>query len=123
MSLNNIQLHPQLLAGLYSNVLVEQDVVQPSDSNPSPAREWNALVGNKKNILVVVAHEGNMHLPDTELQFLISVLKACQLTLADVAIINVAALSEKNYKPITADFESRIILLFQVGPLEFGLPV
>ena len=106
-----------MLAALYSNVLVE------NDATPVPQQEWNALGGNKKNILVVVAHEGITHLPDVELQFLITILKACQLTLADVAIINLDTTTEKNYKTITGFFDSRHILLFNVTPLQFGLPV
>ena len=106
-----------MLAALYSNVLVE------NDANPVPQIEWNALGGNRKNILVVVSHEGVQHLPDGELQFLITILKACQLTLADVAIINLDTSTEKNYKTITGSFGTQHILLFKVTPLQFGLPV
>lgn len=106
-----------MLAALYSNVLIE------NDTDALQVRAWNALGGNRKNILVVVSHEGVQYLPDDELQFLITILKACRLTLADIAIINLDTSTEKNYKTITGSFGSQHILLFNVTPLQFGLPV
>ena len=117
MSLNNIQLNAQLLTSLYSNVLVA------SDATVVPDKDWKQLGGNRKNILIVTVHENKIHLPDEELQFLISILKACQLSLADVCIINMAGLQEQDYKSITEHFNSQSVLLFDRAPLQFGLPV
>lgn len=117
MSLNNLHLHPQLLAGLYSDVLME------TDAGAVAPLTIKALGGNKKNILIVVFNENHSALPDETLQFLITVLKACQLTLADVAIIATDQKTELDYKTYTSYFESRQVLLFNLAPVDFGLPI
>lgn len=117
MSLNNLHLHPQLLAGLYSHVLIE------TEAAPVSTTTIKALGGNKKNILIVVFNEQPPALPDESLQFLISILKACQLTLADVAIVATGQKNDADYKTYTAHFNSRQVLLFNLAPVDFGLPV
>src|SRR5688500_12573810 len=117
MSLNNLQLHPQLLAGLYNQVLIETE----AGSVTKPAIK--TLGGNKKNILLVVCDTQHPDaLPDQSLQFLISILKACQLTLADVAITATDGKQELDYKTITSQLGSRQVLLFNLEPVAFGLP-
>jgi hypothetical protein len=116
MSLNNLHLHPQLLAGLYSQTLIETDAV--SVSRPT----IKSLGGNKKNILLVVFEENQPALPDQSLQFLITILKACRLTLADVAIVATGDKKDLDYKTYTSHFESREVLLFNLAPVDFGLP-
>src|SRR5215218_6626688 len=83
MSLNNIQLEPQLMADLYADCLIE-DV---ATTVPEKARKIY-LGQNKKKVLVVVSNESVPFLPDNELGFLTSVLTACKLSMADIAIVN-----------------------------------
>lgn len=131
MSLNDIKLKPRLLSELYANSLVESNTssvpVTPAPpaaaaKSPSARREVNYLGKNEKGILILVAKDDVAYLPDEELNFLTTILSACQLSLADVAIVN--------WKSASADLESlqkelniRDVLLFDVAPLEAGLPI
>src|SRR5687768_12232113 len=117
MSLNNLHLHPQLLAGMYSNVLIESDAGSVSSAT------IKSLGANKKNILIVVFNERENALPDESLQFLITILKACQLSLADVAIVATNNKTGLDYKACTAQFESKQVLPFNLAPVDFGIPI
>lgn len=117
MSLNNVQLHPKLLAALYADVLVATDTPAPTK------KKLNALGGNQKKILVVADKENEIYLPENELVFLTTVLAACKLSLADVAIINYKNIEEKEYKKLIEYFGATTVLLFHLTPLEFGLPI
>jgi DNA polymerase III psi subunit len=117
MSLNNIRLTPQLLADLYGNVLIE------TNTQAAPEASLKFLGGNEKNILVVVKSEGAGIVPEAELAFLKSILTACKLQLDDVAILNWNMISGMGYKQLLQELESRFILLFDLTPAQFGLPM
>jgi len=117
MSLNNVRLTPQLLTDLYGNVLIE--TVQKA----AAGNRLNVLGSNEKNILIVVKSDSGAILPQPELTFLTSILTACKLRLEDVAILNWNTVAEKDYKEILHQLESRFVLLFDVTPLQFGLPM
>jgi DNA polymerase III psi subunit len=117
MSLNDIRLTPQLVADLYGHVLVELATKAPAHAG------LKTLGGNEKHILIVVNHEGDAVLPDTERTFLSSILTACKLTLNDVVILNWNGMDKESYKDVLHQFESRFVLLFGVAPLSFGLPM
>jgi hypothetical protein len=72
MSLNNIQLSPQLLAGLYPDVIIETPGKQPEKK-----LDFRFLGSNKKNILILVSKEEIPFLEDLELNFLTNILAAC----------------------------------------------
>jgi len=130
MNLNQIQLPASVIADLYRNSLVAIDadfpVEAPVVSLKKPERssnKWKYLGENRKNILLVVNYNNTVYLPDEELSFLTNILGACKLSLADVAIVNKNNYEEVNYKELIAQFSSRIIFLFDVDPVSFGLPV
>lgn len=103
MSLNDITLNSQLLQGLYRQALVVAG--QPA-SRPSVASEkvervtpevkapaqvpLQVLGNNNRRFVILVNYPDLPYLPDDSFQFLGSVLKACQLNAADVAILNLA---------------------------------
>ena len=121
MSLNNIQLSTQQLVQLYENVLVE-DVPRPNDIvDGLPA--IRSLGGNAKHVLILVQKEAEAFLPDNELQFLTTILGACGLSLADIALVNYATLPDKGYAPLIEHFRSRQVVLFDVTPLQLGMPI
>ncbi len=136
MDLNDIELSPFLIASLYRSTIVELD--GPAKQTTPPTRkvardtesyledstgEWKSLGENKKNILIILSNKDVVYLPDDELQFLTGILNACRLSLADVAIVNIANNPEANHKVLTQFFKSRIVLLFAVEPTAFGLPI
>jgi len=129
MNLNHIQLPASVVADLYKRSLVLSDqepgeqVVSSLNKTSDSANKWKYLGENKKNILAVVNYSDSVHLPDEELNLLTKLLTACKLGLADVAIVNGNNYDEINYKEMIAQFSSKIIFLFGIEPVSFGLPV
>jgi hypothetical protein len=134
MDLNNIQLPASVIADLYRSSLVDSktNVSNESFLKPEPIattdnnltnNQWKHLGENKKNILIVVDYTDAVYLPDEELSFLTNMLFACKLSLADVAIVNRNNYKKREYKELLAWFKSRIVFLFGIDPVSFGLPV
>jgi hypothetical protein len=131
MDINHISLTPAIIAGFYPSSLVNPEETQATGSGeaatPTSINEsektWKWLGENKKKILVVVKYQDAVHIPDQELQFLTTMLTACQLSLADVAIINLLNQPHQHYKEILEQFQSRVALLFDTDPASFGLPM
>lgn len=135
MDINNIILPATLIADLYPSSLVDmgeknvvpENVLPPAESGPTrtdkPDTAWKSLGNNQKQILVVVNNSGIAFLPDNELVFLTGVLGACKLSLDDVAIVNFSNHPGMAYKEMINHFKSRIVLLFDIEPAEFGLPM
>jgi hypothetical protein len=84
---------------------------------------FQSLGGNQQNILIVVKYDNVKYLPDEDLEFLTSILKACKLSLEDVAIVNTNNNPGEGYKEYLKNWSSKIVLLFGVGPVSFDLPV
>ena len=116
MSLNNISLSPRLIADLYPNSLIEQ-------LTPIPIPDTIKFLGNnKKNILVLISKDNITFLENDELDFLSSILVACKLSLADVAIVNINSLTVINYRSIISQLKSKTILMFDVASDSIDLP-
>lgn len=118
MSLNNISLPSQLVADLYQHSLVS------GTATPVPLKTapLSFLGKNGKNILIIVNKANVPYLPDGELSFLTKVLTACQLSLMDVAIVN-AYKTEQDADAMMEQTAARFVILFNVSPETFGLPV
>jgi hypothetical protein len=92
-------------------------------TNDGVTTAWKYLGENKKNILLVVNYENATYLPDGQLNFLISILGACKLSLGDVAILNLATAPASSYNDIWEQFKSRTTMLFGITPTAFAMPV
>jgi hypothetical protein len=133
MGLNNIQLPSFTIVQLYEHILIDandkkEEPVVKTDPVILPVTdstndEWKYLGENKKNILIAVDYKDAVHLPDDELSFLTQMLAACKLGLGDVAILNRNNYQAGNYNEMKTYFKSRIILLFGIEPVSFGLAV
>lgn len=131
-----------MISDLYTNTLVETHtsgvpitpetprtamatpaVAARSETKEAPApRGVNFLGRNEKGILILVAKDEAVYLPDAELNFLTTILSACQLSLADVAIVNWKT-AQTDLEPLQQQLGTRFVLLFDVSPLEAGLPI
>jgi hypothetical protein len=137
MDLNHIDLPSSVIADLYRDSLIE---ISQTPAKDTPVKEpvkseipgtalaekaspWKSLGNNGKHILIIVNYEESAGLPDKDLAFLTEILGACKLNLADVAIVNLHNHPGVTYKELTAFFQSRIVLLFDVQPTDFGLPM
>ena len=128
MSLNSIKFEPTDIASLYKNSLVEIHVEQQALSQTRIEIEQittglKYLGENKKKTLVVVRNTNAVHIPDKQLSFLTKLLAACNLNLADVAVFNFQDHNSSEFNEILNYFKPKVVLLFDVEPGEFGLPM
>ena len=128
MSLNSIKFEPTDIAFLFKNSLVEinakQQVFPQTDIITEPITTGFKYLGeNKKKTLVVVRSADAVHIPDKQLSFLTKLLAACSLNLADVAVFNFQDHNSSEFNEILNYFKPKVVLLFDVEPGEFGLPM
>ena len=117
MSLNNIQLHPKMLADLYPDVLVESKTgVVPQ----FPPVQY--LGENQKNILIIVSNNTETFLPDHDLAFLTSILSACRLGMTDIALVNIYGKSKAEIQHTLQQTGAVQVILFGVEPVLISLP-
>ncbi len=128
MNLNTIKFDTTDIALLFKNSLVEIDTDQKVLTQANIATDpintrWKYLGENKKKILVVVRYPGAVHIPDKQLSFLTKLLAACNLNLADVAILNFQDHGSSEFNEILIYFKPKVVLLFNIEPAAFGLPM
>ncbi|MEO7044376.1 MAG: hypothetical protein ABI091_03655 [Ferruginibacter sp.] len=122
MSLDNIQFSAELVKDLYSKSLVDLDTANAKESAPSK-KDWTFLGGNKKNILLIVTDSNNAYLPDNDLNFLMGILGACKLTMADVALVNCFSKKDMDYKSLGENFSPHKIIFFGTEPSSLDFPL
>jgi hypothetical protein len=128
-----IQLPDFIIADLYKESLVDirtfplqEEIVQPSKSltktevTVEPVA-ISYLGENKKKVSIIVNDPQSVHVKEEDLSFLTNILKACYLTLADIAIINHAA-QTVDYENLKRELSPDKILLFDVDPSTIKLP-
>lgn len=127
MSLNDIQLPGSVLASLYPHSLVQTGEITTSELPMVETGEdlptWKFLGDNQRHILIVVNYPDSPYLPDDELDFLTKMLTACRLSIGDTAIVNAAHHPGFTAKDYLGQFHSKIVFLFGIDPVSFGLPV
>ena len=118
MSLDNIILPPLVLQQLFTHTLIEAKN-NPTVDSKSTEKPFLTLGNNQKKVLILVESEETLYLPDNQLNFLLGILAACNLTMEDVAILNI-----KNYcQRITDELKSEKVFLFGLQPDQIELPV
>ncbi|KYP16073.1 hypothetical protein [Flavihumibacter sp. CACIAM 22H1] len=136
MSLNSIKLTGTQLAGLYSSSLVlTGDSARPSgafpiaeapapgphpETAPTPPPPIQFLGRNSRRFVVLVHYPEAVHISETAFEFLGSVLKACQLNAADIAIVNLAK-QTPDLAQLTEELLPELLLNF-TGIVPAGLP-
>ncbi|MGZ8537107.1 MAG: hypothetical protein ACXWV9_02535, partial [Flavisolibacter sp.] len=117
MSLNTIHLQPQLLVDLYTRSLLLSSTTSVPESSTV-----KYLGKNQKNILILVQQPFVPCLKDEELSFLTSILSACKLSLADIAILNSNGLPVETLEN-AIESDAKTVILFGLDPLSIGLPI
>ena len=84
MSLQSVQFDPFLLAQLYRAPLV------PRQGEAEPVTGLRVLGHNGKGVLFVIHNEKEAFLEDTLFTFFTKILGACGMSMADVALVNLA---------------------------------
>ena len=122
MSLDNIQLPPIVLHDLFKNSLVDLN----TDATKAVTENTPGIVflgNNQKQVVIIVNNATTIYLPDEELSFLMGILNACKLSMADVALVNIAKTGAVNYTEIQQELNAVTLLLFGVMPLQLQLPL
>ena len=122
MSLDNIKLPDTILQGLYSKCLydLESDKSILSDIRTSGI---NFLGNNKKRIVILVNSETAIYLPDDDLNFLLGILTACKLSMADICLINLYKNPDLIYSVLTQQLKAEKIFLFGLPAASIALPL
>lgn len=123
MNLNNITLSPQLATDLYAHSLIEGAPASTKVKEPVKNAGKNYLGDNLRQVVIASAYPDVVFIPEETLEFLTSILTACKLTLADVAIINLFGQQPEDALKSIRELKAEKLLLFGVGPAEAGLPV
>ena len=128
MSLNSIKFEPTEIAFLFKNSLVEinaeQQVLSQTRIETEQINNGLKYLGeNKKKTLVIVRSADAVHIPDKQLSFLTKLLAACNLNLADAAVLNFQDHNSSEFSEILSFFKPKVVLLFDVEPSVFGLPM
>lgn len=122
MSLDNIQLPATILQGLYSKSLYDLET-DKSVSDDIQRADITSLGSNQKKIAVLVNSATAIYLPDEELSFLLGILNACKLSMADIALINVAKNPGLTYTAVTEQMKTEKIFLFGLDAGTLALPL
>ena len=127
MSINQLQLTPELIAALYKKGLVsskEQKKKEVEKTDSADLQSTVKYLGKHKNkILVLVNEHQAVFLQDAQLTYLTKILNACQRTVEDIALVNLASTPNQNYRTLLQALPSILVLLFGVTPTQLQLPI
>jgi hypothetical protein len=120
MSLNDLQLPRHLCVSLFKNNLVD---LQPDIFMEKPVDDIKIdfLGGNERKIVFIANDTENKFLGDDQMKFVNDLLSACNLSMADIAFINLYNKSIK-YTDVVSKFSSQKILIFGISTQELDLP-
>ena len=122
MSLDNIQLPPIVLQNLYRNALIDLKTVN-AVPGVAASTTLTYLGNNQKRVVIIVDEPEVIYLPDEELNFLLGILTACKLSMADIALLNYCNNSAITYQGITEQLQAEKIFLFGTTPASIELPL
>jgi hypothetical protein len=123
MGIDDIKLNAVLLENLYAKSLYDLGT-----GNPQPLDTTKSTISflgkNEKKIVIMVQSEDSLYLPEDELNFLMGILTACRLTMADIALVNFSKNESLIYSDLAEQLGAEKIFLFGLGnklqlPLEF----
>jgi hypothetical protein len=94
---------------------------KPALEAPDPT-PYKFLGDNRRQVAILVHSPGAAFLPDEELAFLIRILEACRMTIADIAIVNSAS-APVDIASLRQQLHPKTILLFGLSPTAIRLPI
>lgn len=118
MNLNDIVLNPYMLTELYPDVLI-----QSQNKNIEIEPDLKYLGQNAKRIALLINNPSVPFLTDSEFSFLTSILTACKLSLADVALLNIYKTEPDAILVQLNKLNSDKVIMLGVDPLSTGLPI
>lgn len=134
MDADKIILPDFIIADLYKGCLVDLDTFSYNQealtedklsteavATMSAPDKIKYLGENQKNVIILVNEANSIHVNKDDLTFLTNILKACQLNISDIAIINTAE-QRVSYMEIKEQLNALQIILFDVEPSHIKLP-
>jgi hypothetical protein len=121
MGLDDIQLTGFLREAFFKNSLVVLAEAIPKSISKQD-NQIRFLGENKKRIIFLVNDSQNKYLDDVQMTFLSDLLSACQLTMADIALVNFSHNNDKNYHLFNEQLGAKKILMFGLTPQQLDLP-
>lgn len=94
------------------------EVVNDQKTTPTPALKY--LGEHLKQIVVLVNDPTAVHLNETDLGLLSSILNACKLTLADIALVNIAT-QPMSLHEILVTLPSKLVLVFDIATTQLKI--
>jgi hypothetical protein len=119
---DNLLLNGPLLAELYGDTLIESPEFRPVSVPPNIEKSLTYLGNNTRKIILLVETKTPPDIPASDFQFLSNLLKACKLSLDDVAILSCSE-ERPSIKLIKTELVPREILLFGINPVSIGVPI
>jgi hypothetical protein len=122
MSLDNILLPDMVLQALYSKSLYDLETNKSALDDIQPG-SISFLGTNQKKITILVNTDAAIYLPDDELNFLLGILTACKLSMADIALVNLYKNADLNYSILAEQLKAEKIFLFGLNAATIELPL
>jgi hypothetical protein len=122
MSLDNILLPDMVLQDLYSKSLYDLET-NKSDLDDIQPGNISFLGSNQNHITILVNSDAAIYLPDDELNFLLGILTACKLSMADVALVNLDKNADITYSILTDQLKAKKVFLFGLNAATIELPL
>ncbi len=122
MSLENFQMPIDLMSELYKDSLIVLDEKQIS-SESLKSTGFISLGNNKRNILLLVDETEAVHLKEENLDFLTGILTACKLTIADIALLNIANKKKVEFEQLIQFYQPETIIFFGINAEKLNSPV
>jgi hypothetical protein len=121
MGINEIELPASLVVELYRNSLInETGPAAPVLQKKENKKNIQFLGKNQQNVCLLVNYEKEVYLPDDQLNFLTTILQACKLNLADVAIVNYQ-LQKISFQDLKTQLGCTCLLVFGIDTTAIGL--
>lgn len=121
MSIDNIPLPAFLYQNIFKKNLVDSKAEKATIALKEEA-QINSLGGNEKKIIFLFNDNQNKFLGDLQMKFLWDLLTACQLTMADVALVNFFHTNAITYRELTDQLHPKKILIFGLLATDLHLP-
>lgn len=121
MSLERLQLDPFLLAQMYHQPIIPEEITAVR-AEPKAVPEVKYLGENQKNILLLIQNEKEAYLSEETFNLLTNILNACKLGMQDVALINTAKYPGIRLQDFLSKVPARQVIYFAISPEALGLP-
>ncbi len=122
MSIDNIRIPASLYPSLFKKNLVNLRTDHRDGASDKKELKIDFLGGNEKKIAFIVNNEYQKFLGDKELKFLSGLITACNITMADIAVVNFAQNKYVTYNDLSVQLASQKVLCFGINAANLDLP-